>query len=309
MPAWLWEGVLVLLVANEVGGWTEWLARRLVRWSARVRYASSPYWSDMAEEWERVVIDRPGQVLKLLTAACFALAAIRAWLSRLPAQPAVGSLGLAAAAYAGTVTLASTITATAALTLYTALTLPGASPALPAASPGGGASVTFTNAGPLGFEADSAQFRDPAAAETALTRFADYLVTHPGTGIEVSGTTSREGDLAYDMALSLARARAVTNVLVSLGAAPSQIMTRDQPPRPSRTEPLRHHHPALAGTVPPPEIVVPLGSETAARGHSPGLTSLARSRKIVVAAKLLSRWESERPVRTVLDVRGRAGSR
>jgi outer membrane protein OmpA-like peptidoglycan-associated protein len=124
------------------------------------------------------------------------------------------------------VTLASTITATAALTLYTALTLPGASPALPAASPGGGASVTFTNAGPLRFEANTAQFRDPTAAETALTRFVGYLVTHPGTGIEVSGTTSREGDLAYDMALSLARARAVTNVLVSLGAVPSQIMTR-----------------------------------------------------------------------------------
>jgi outer membrane protein OmpA-like peptidoglycan-associated protein len=225
MPAWLWEGVLVLLVANEIGGWTEWLARRLVRWSARVRYASSPYWSDMAEEWERVVIDRPDQVLKLLTAACFALAAIRVRLSRLLAQPAVGSLRLVATAYAGTVTLATTITATAALTLYSALTLPGASPALPAASPLSGASVMFTNVGPLGFETDTAQFRDPAAAETALTQFAEYLAIHPSAEIEVSGTTARVGDLAYDIRLSLARAEAVRNDLVSLGSAPSRILT------------------------------------------------------------------------------------
>ena len=128
MPAWFWEGVLVLLAANEIGGWTEWLARRLVRWSAHIRYANSPYRSDMAEELERVVIDRPGQVLKLFTAGCFALAAIRAWLARLPVQPAVGSLRLAAAAYAGTVTLTWTITATAALALYSALTLPAAVP-------------------------------------------------------------------------------------------------------------------------------------------------------------------------------------
>jgi hypothetical protein len=222
MPAWLWEGVLVLLVAGELGGWTEWLARRLVRWSARVRYVSSPYWSDMAEEWERVVIDRPGGVLKLLTAACFALAAIRAWLSRIPAKPALGSLRLAVAPYAGTVTLASTIIATAALTLYAGLTLPGA---WPAASPGGvDTSVTFPNTGPLGFEAGTAKFRDPGAADTALTRLAGYLVTHPGAGIEVSGTTARAGVLVYDVTLSLARARTVTNVLVSLGAAPRQII-------------------------------------------------------------------------------------
>ncbi len=123
MPAWFWEGVLVLLAASEIPGLSEWLARRLVRWSAHLRYANSPYARDMAEELERVVIDRPVQMLKLLTAVCFAFAVIRAWLARCAAQQAVSSVRLVAAASAGTVTLVSALTAGTALTLYSVLTV------------------------------------------------------------------------------------------------------------------------------------------------------------------------------------------
>jgi hypothetical protein len=77
----------------------------------------------MAEELERVILDRPGQLLKLLTATWFALAAIRAWLGRIAVQSATSGLRIAGAAHNGGVILVSTITATAALTVYAVVTV------------------------------------------------------------------------------------------------------------------------------------------------------------------------------------------
>jgi hypothetical protein len=122
MPAWFWEGLIAGLAVNEVAGWTECIARWIVRWSASVRYANSPYARDMAEEQERVILDRPGQLFKLLTALCFGFAAVRARLARVVARPA-GGLRIAAGPFTGAVMLVSTITTTAAASLYAAVTL------------------------------------------------------------------------------------------------------------------------------------------------------------------------------------------
>jgi outer membrane protein OmpA-like peptidoglycan-associated protein len=72
----------------------------------------------------------------------------------------------------------------------------------------------------VAFEPGTAAFRDPAAARTLLAPLADWL--RPGTTHRavVVGTTSSEGFASKDadLELSRARAQAVKDVLVSLGA-------------------------------------------------------------------------------------------
>ena len=80
--------------------------------------------------------------------------------------------------------------------------------------------------GPLGFSPNAPQFRHPAAAMAALTKLAEYLATNPGAEIEISGTTARWGNAAYDIELSAMRAEAVKTALVLAGAAPGQIIAR-----------------------------------------------------------------------------------
>jgi OmpA-OmpF porin, OOP family len=100
-------------------------------------------------------------------------------------------------------------------------------PTPPEWQPGPGSLThVFPDSGSVGFEPNTAVFRDPAAARQTLGVLASYLIAHPATRILLTGTTARWGTLAGDIALSLLRAGEVKAVLVSLGASPSQIETR-----------------------------------------------------------------------------------
>jgi outer membrane protein OmpA-like peptidoglycan-associated protein len=81
----------------------------------------------------------------------------------------------------------------------------------------------FPDSGPVGFEPNTAVFRDPAAAAKALRRLANYLAANPSARIKLTGTTARWGTLSSDIALSLRRAKAVKAVLIERGVASSQI--------------------------------------------------------------------------------------
>ena len=61
------------LVANECCELTPWCARKLVRWSAFRRYTDRARAETRAEELTALVNDRPGNLLKLLTACGFAV--------------------------------------------------------------------------------------------------------------------------------------------------------------------------------------------------------------------------------------------
>ncbi|WP_327643744.1 hypothetical protein [Micromonospora zamorensis] len=73
-----WEiilGILFGLVVNEVTDVSPWAARKLARWAA-YRWATDPeIAAGYAEEWAALIDDRPGKLLKLLTAVRFTLGA------------------------------------------------------------------------------------------------------------------------------------------------------------------------------------------------------------------------------------------
>ena len=87
-------------------------------------------------------------------------------------------------------------------------------------------SYVFPDSSPVGFEPNTAVFRDPAAASAALAGLAKYLTANPSARIELTGTTAHEGSLIACIALARQRANAVKAVLMQLGAQPSQIATR-----------------------------------------------------------------------------------
>ncbi|HEY6314347.1 MAG TPA: hypothetical protein VIY52_26625 [Streptosporangiaceae bacterium] len=86
MTGWFWAGLVTGLAANECCDVSEWAARRLVWWSAYLRYEDPERAKIRAEELAAVVASRPGQLLKLITAVCFVVSAIQAWMSRVAAQ-------------------------------------------------------------------------------------------------------------------------------------------------------------------------------------------------------------------------------
>lgn len=92
--------------------------------------------------------------------------------------------------------------------------------------PGTSPSITLPNTGPVGFQGDSARFRDPSAARQALGQIAGYLLDNPTAQVELTGTTAHFKGDAYDKFLSLQRANAVKSALVTLGASPAQIRTQ-----------------------------------------------------------------------------------
>lgn len=108
MIGWFWAGLATGLAANECCEISDWTARRLVRWSAHVRYGDSDRAEIRAQELEAVIADRPGQLLKLITAMCFVFSAARAWASHIAAQAQVSQVSGWGAA-----TLQLTATATA----------------------------------------------------------------------------------------------------------------------------------------------------------------------------------------------------
>ncbi|MEV5767950.1 hypothetical protein AB0L34_25715 [Micromonospora sp. NPDC052213] len=73
-----WEiilGIVFGLLVNEVTDISPWLARKLTRWSA-YRWTTDPDTAaGYAEEWAAVIDDRPGKLLKLLTALRFTIGA------------------------------------------------------------------------------------------------------------------------------------------------------------------------------------------------------------------------------------------
>lgn len=87
-------------------------------------------------------------------------------------------------------------------------------------------SYVFPDSGPVGFQPNTAVFRDPAAARAALQRLAGYLAADPSARIELTGTTARWGTFAWDLTLSKQRAETVKAALVQLGASSGQIKTQ-----------------------------------------------------------------------------------
>jgi OmpA-OmpF porin, OOP family len=86
-----------------------------------------------------------------------------------------------------------------------------------------GRATTLPDDGSVGFQPDTAEFRDREAARGVLTPFADFLRQGPTRRITLTGTTARAGTLESQVALSTQRADAVKALLVELGASPDQI--------------------------------------------------------------------------------------
>ena len=105
-------GSLILnMVSNECSDLAPWLARRLVRWAAHRQYRGGERAQIRAEEWSRIIQDRPGKLLKLATALWFATVALThpapqtrvngpslPWLGRASAQ---AGIALAVASFVG----------------------------------------------------------------------------------------------------------------------------------------------------------------------------------------------------------------
>jgi len=64
--------VILGLIVNECSEVSPWCARKLVRWSAYLRYRDPHRARDRAEELAALIDARPGKLLKLLTAVGFA---------------------------------------------------------------------------------------------------------------------------------------------------------------------------------------------------------------------------------------------
>jgi outer membrane protein OmpA-like peptidoglycan-associated protein len=80
------------------------------------------------------------------------------------------------------------------------------------------------DASTVGFVVGTSTFRDPSAAQATLGRLADTL-KHGTEHITLIGSTSSEGGDALNDRLSLARAKAVESVLVSMGIQGSRVTT------------------------------------------------------------------------------------
>jgi hypothetical protein len=75
-------GICSALAVNECCELSPWAAQKIARWSAHLRYADPDRAETRAEELAAVIDERPGKIFKLITAMCFAVAAIRTWAVR-----------------------------------------------------------------------------------------------------------------------------------------------------------------------------------------------------------------------------------
>ena len=74
-----WEFVVGIgcgVAVNEYCDVSPWVARKVVRWSAHLRYADATRAEARAEELAALIDDRPGNLLKLITAFCFFTVAV-----------------------------------------------------------------------------------------------------------------------------------------------------------------------------------------------------------------------------------------
>lgn len=78
----------------------------------------------------------------------------------------------------------------------------------------------------VGFQPDTAEFRDRNAARAVLTPFAQFLTESPARRLALTGTSARAGTLPGQIDLSTRRAEAVKALLVELGAPADRISTR-----------------------------------------------------------------------------------
>lgn len=76
----------------------------------------------------------------------------------------------------------------------------------------------------VAFQADSAEFADPAAAQQALAGVAAHLVANPQQ-VTLTGTTATDGAEEGRQRLSMQRAEAVKALFVALGVRPDSIAT------------------------------------------------------------------------------------
>jgi hypothetical protein len=93
--------VLLGLAVNESCDLSPWAAKKITRWSARLRNDDSERAQIRSEEWLAVIEDVPGKLFKLITALCFAADALRVWARRAVARlsadvPVVSSGGTVA---------------------------------------------------------------------------------------------------------------------------------------------------------------------------------------------------------------------
>ena len=79
--------------------------------------------------------------------------------------------------------------------------------------------------GSVGFQPDTAEFRDRAAASAVLTPFAQYLSASPTRRLALTGTSARAGTMESQVDLSTRRAEAVKQLLVEAGAPADRIST------------------------------------------------------------------------------------
>jgi len=99
--------------------------------------------------------------------------------------------------------------------------VPGTSPVKPQHH----TTITFTQASPVRFEPDSTAFVDPEAARSALEPIARWLAADRSRRASLEGTTADVGPMSGQVALSRLRAGHVRDVLIALGASPTQLTT------------------------------------------------------------------------------------
>ncbi len=96
-------------------------------------------------------------------------------------------------------------------------------PATQQVQPATRTTIVFTGASPVRFQPNTTAFVDPAGASQALTPIARWLAADRSRHAWLEGTTADVGPLSGQRALSVLRASHVRDVLVSLGAAATQI--------------------------------------------------------------------------------------
>ncbi|MEJ2862312.1 OmpA family protein [Actinomycetospora flava] len=89
-----------------------------------------------------------------------------------------------------------------------------------------GQTTTLPDDNSVGFQPDTAEFRDRNAARAVLTPFAQFVAQSPTARLALTGTSARAGPPQGQVDLSARRAEAVKSLLVELGAPADRITTR-----------------------------------------------------------------------------------
>ncbi|GAA4914732.1 outer membrane protein OmpA-like peptidoglycan-associated protein [Actinomycetospora succinea] len=89
-----------------------------------------------------------------------------------------------------------------------------------------GQATTLPDDNSVGFQPDTAEFRDRNAARAVLTPFAQFVGESPTRRLALTGTSARAGALQGQVDLSARRAEAVKSLLAELGAPADRISTR-----------------------------------------------------------------------------------